>query len=152
MLVCFHLSSCALLMLCLLLLVACVPLVECARLVERALGVRHGFNKTTPATFIKDMIKSLLLGALFGPPLIVALLAIIEWGGGHNAALLCEHIPADSKSLGTFSSIKHTSRCITCSITHSTTAEDDRISSTLCLSTLCLSTLCLSALWSFTLS
>jgi STE24 endopeptidase len=36
---------------------------------------KFGFNKTTPAIFIKDMIKGLLLGVLIGAPL----LALILW-------------------------------------------------------------------------
>ncbi|MBP7948134.1 MAG: M48 family metallopeptidase [Verrucomicrobiales bacterium] len=35
---------------------------------------KYGFNKTTPATFIADRIKGLLLGALLGLPLLALLL------------------------------------------------------------------------------
>lgn len=42
---------------------------------------RFGFNKTTPATFLADLIKGLLLGLLLGGPLLAALLALFESGG-----------------------------------------------------------------------
>ena len=42
---------------------------------------RYGFNKTTPETFIADMLKGLLLGALLGAPLLAAILALFEITG-----------------------------------------------------------------------
>ncbi|ARM30593.1 M48 family metallopeptidase [Prosthecochloris sp. HL-130-GSB] len=42
---------------------------------------RFGFNKTTPATFFADMIKSLLLGVALGGPVIAALLWFFEHSG-----------------------------------------------------------------------
>src|ERR1041385_7429133 len=42
---------------------------------------RFGFNKTTPATFIKDMIKGLLLGIVIGGPLLFVILAFFEYAG-----------------------------------------------------------------------
>jgi len=48
---------------------------------------RFGFNKTTPATFIKDIIKSLLLSLLLGGPLLAGILALL--GTGSMAWLYC---------------------------------------------------------------
>lgn len=47
----------------------------------RTFGVEteFGFNKTTPATFIKDRIKGLALSALLGLPLVALLLWFFEW-------------------------------------------------------------------------
>jgi STE24 endopeptidase len=42
---------------------------------------RFGFNKTTPATFITDRIKSLLLSILLGAPLLAGIIAFFEFGG-----------------------------------------------------------------------
>ena len=42
---------------------------------------RFGFNKTTPATFIKDLIKGLLLGIVIGGPLLFVILAFFEYAG-----------------------------------------------------------------------
>lgn len=39
---------------------------------------RFGFNRTTPRTFIVDILKSLLLAALLGGPLAAAVLAIFQ--------------------------------------------------------------------------
>lgn len=42
---------------------------------------KHGFNKTTVQTWILDFIKSNVLSAVLGLPLIAALLKIIQWSG-----------------------------------------------------------------------
>lgn len=42
---------------------------------------RFGFNKTTPATFAGDQVKSLLLSALLGGPLLALVLAILQHAG-----------------------------------------------------------------------
>ena len=39
---------------------------------------KHGFNKTTPKTFVGDQIKGLLIGAVLGLPLIALLLWVFE--------------------------------------------------------------------------
>lgn len=39
---------------------------------------KYGFNKTTPKTFVLDMIKSLLLGAIIGLPLMALLIWIFD--------------------------------------------------------------------------
>ncbi len=44
---------------------------------------RFGFNKTTPATYILDLLKGLLLAVLLGVPLLAAILAFFEYGGPH---------------------------------------------------------------------
>ena len=49
---------------------------------------RYGFNKTTPATFIADHVKGLLLAAVLGGPLLACILAIFELAGS-NAWLFC---------------------------------------------------------------
>lgn len=42
---------------------------------------RHGFNKTTLATFVKDTLMSLALTSVIGAPVLVVLLKLIKWGG-----------------------------------------------------------------------
>ena len=49
---------------------------------------RYGFNKTTPATFIADRIKGLLLAAALGGPLLACIFAIFEQAGP-GAWLFC---------------------------------------------------------------
>lgn len=40
---------------------------------------RFGFNKTTPKTFVADMVKGLLLGILLGGPLLAGILAFFTY-------------------------------------------------------------------------
>ena len=42
---------------------------------------RFGFNKTTPKTFVLDLLKSLLLGILLGGPLLLGVLAFFQYAG-----------------------------------------------------------------------
>jgi len=42
---------------------------------------RFGFNKTTPATFIFDLIKGLLLAVVLGGPLLIGVLAFFQYTG-----------------------------------------------------------------------
>ena len=42
---------------------------------------RFGFNKTTPKTFVMDLLKGLLLGALIGLPLLAGILAFFMYAG-----------------------------------------------------------------------
>jgi STE24 endopeptidase len=42
---------------------------------------RFGFNKTTPATFLTDTLKGVLLGVLIGVPLLAGILAFFEYAG-----------------------------------------------------------------------
>ena len=42
---------------------------------------RFGFNKTTPKTFISDLLKGLLLGAVIGLPLLAGILAFFMFTG-----------------------------------------------------------------------
>jgi STE24 endopeptidase len=42
---------------------------------------RHGFNRTRPALFLFDMAKGLLLGALLGTPLLLAIFWFVESTG-----------------------------------------------------------------------
>jgi len=49
---------------------------------------RFGFNRTTPGTFISDMLKGLGLAVLLGGPLLAGVLAIFEYGGAY-AWLYC---------------------------------------------------------------
>jgi STE24 endopeptidase len=45
------------------------------------LEARFGFNRTTPALFVADMAKGLLLATLLGGPLLLAMLALMERAG-----------------------------------------------------------------------
>lgn len=49
---------------------------------------RFGFNKTTPVTFVVDLLKGLLLAVLLGGPLLAGLLFLLEKTGA-NAWLYC---------------------------------------------------------------
>jgi STE24 endopeptidase len=45
------------------------------------LEARFGFNRTTPALFIADLAKGLLLSVLLGGPLLLAMLALMQHAG-----------------------------------------------------------------------
>jgi STE24 endopeptidase len=49
----------------------------------RCFGIeqRFGFNRMTPALFVADVLKSALLGAILGLPLLLAVLALMRAGG-----------------------------------------------------------------------
>ena len=49
---------------------------------------KFGFNKTTPKTFILDMLKALVLGIVLGGPLLAALLFFFDYAGAY-AWLYC---------------------------------------------------------------
>ena len=42
---------------------------------------RYGFNRTTPATFVADLLKDLLLALVLGGALLIVVLAFFEWAG-----------------------------------------------------------------------
>lgn len=42
---------------------------------------RFGFNRTTPKTFVLDLLKSLLLGIFLGGPLLLGVLAFFQYAG-----------------------------------------------------------------------
>ncbi len=42
---------------------------------------RFGFNRTTPAVYVADLLKGLLLGVLLGGPLLLAILWLMEHAG-----------------------------------------------------------------------
>jgi STE24 endopeptidase len=42
---------------------------------------RFGFNRQTPALFVADLLKSLLLGVLLGGPLVIGAILLMENGG-----------------------------------------------------------------------
>ncbi len=50
--------------------------------------VRFGFNRTTPAIFVSDSLKGLLLTLILGGTLIAGILFFFEWAGS-NAWLWC---------------------------------------------------------------
>ncbi|KAG8044253.1 hypothetical protein GUJ93_ZPchr0136g33676 [Zizania palustris] len=49
---------------------------------------KHGFNKQTIWLFIRDMIKGILLSILFGPPMVAAIIIIVQNGGPYLAIYL----------------------------------------------------------------
>ncbi|KAL5718685.1 Ste24 endopeptidase [Ranunculus cassubicifolius] len=49
---------------------------------------RHGFNKQTVWLFFKDIIKGLFLSALLGPPVMAAIILIVQKGGPYLAIYL----------------------------------------------------------------
>jgi STE24 endopeptidase len=42
---------------------------------------RFGFNRTSPGTFVLDLLKGLAVGAVIGIPLTIGFLALLEYGG-----------------------------------------------------------------------
>ncbi|KIJ40265.1 hypothetical protein M422DRAFT_32316 [Sphaerobolus stellatus SS14] len=42
---------------------------------------KHGFNKTTPWTFVTDIVKGWFVGLIIGGPFLAAFLAIVRWAG-----------------------------------------------------------------------
>ncbi|KAA1475322.1 hypothetical protein DENSPDRAFT_932277 [Dentipellis sp. KUC8613] len=42
---------------------------------------QHGFNKTTPALYVADLLKGWAIGFVLGAPLLAAFLYIFEWAG-----------------------------------------------------------------------
>ncbi|KAK7394726.1 hypothetical protein VNO78_15261 [Psophocarpus tetragonolobus] len=49
---------------------------------------RHGFNKQTPWLFFRDMIKGILLSVIIGPPIVAAIIVIVQKGGPYLAIYL----------------------------------------------------------------
>ncbi|GJV45283.1 CAAX prenyl protease 1 [Tanacetum coccineum] len=49
---------------------------------------RHGFNKQTFWLFIRDMIKGMFLGVIIGPPIVAAIILIVQKGGPYLAIYL----------------------------------------------------------------
>jgi len=42
---------------------------------------KHGFNKTTPALFVADLLKTALLSAVLGSPFLAGFLWVFKWAG-----------------------------------------------------------------------
>ncbi|KAK3009395.1 hypothetical protein RJ639_014658 [Escallonia herrerae] len=49
---------------------------------------RHGFNKQTVWLFFRDMIKGIVLALLIGPPIVAAIVVIVQKGGPYLAIYL----------------------------------------------------------------
>ncbi|KAG5092666.1 hypothetical protein JHK82_051444 [Glycine max] len=49
---------------------------------------RHGFNKQTPWLFFRDMIKGIFLSVIIGPPIVAAIIVIVQKGGPYLAIYL----------------------------------------------------------------
>jgi STE24 endopeptidase len=49
---------------------------------------RHGFNKQTIWLFIKDMVKGIVIAALIGPPIVAAIIVIVQKSGPYSAIYL----------------------------------------------------------------
>jgi STE24 endopeptidase len=49
---------------------------------------RHGFNKQTIWIFIRDMIKGIFLSIILGPPIVAAIIYIVQIGGPYLAIYL----------------------------------------------------------------
>ncbi|CAJ2671271.1 CAAX prenyl protease 1 homolog [Trifolium pratense] len=49
---------------------------------------RHGFNKQTPWLFFRDMIKGIFLSIIIGPPIVAAIIVIVQKGGPYLAIYL----------------------------------------------------------------
>lgn len=42
---------------------------------------QYGFNRQSVGLYAKDMVKSLVLKAVLGLPLVAAIIALVQWGG-----------------------------------------------------------------------
>ena len=42
---------------------------------------RHGFNKQTLSTFATDLVKQIILTALFGAAVVTAVIKVVAWAG-----------------------------------------------------------------------
>ncbi|KAI3980015.1 hypothetical protein MKX01_042669, partial [Papaver californicum] len=49
---------------------------------------RHGINKQTLALFFKDQLKIILLSVIIGPPIVAAIIYIVQIGGPYLAIYL----------------------------------------------------------------
>ncbi|KAK1412222.1 hypothetical protein QVD17_33289 [Tagetes erecta] len=49
---------------------------------------RHGFNKQTVWLFFRDMIKGMILAIVIGPPIVAAIILIVQKGGPYLAIYL----------------------------------------------------------------
>ncbi|CAN7009482.1 CAAX prenyl protease 1 homolog isoform X2 [Brassica rapa] len=49
---------------------------------------RHGFNKQTIWMFIRDMLKGILLSVILAPPIVAAIIVIVQKGGPYLAIYL----------------------------------------------------------------
>ncbi|KAL1540138.1 CAAX prenyl protease 1 [Salvia divinorum] len=49
---------------------------------------RHGFNKQTLLLFFRDMIKGIILAIVIGPPIVAAIIYIVQKGGPYLAIYL----------------------------------------------------------------
>ncbi|XP_022855877.1 CAAX prenyl protease 1 homolog [Olea europaea var. sylvestris] len=49
---------------------------------------RHGFNKQTIWLFFRDMIKGIVLSVVIGPPIVAAIIVIVQKGGPYLAIYL----------------------------------------------------------------
>ncbi|KAL0347794.1 UNVERIFIED_CONTAM: CAAX prenyl protease 1 [Sesamum calycinum] len=49
---------------------------------------RHGFNKQTIWLFFRDMIKGIVLAIVIGPPIVAAIIIIVQKGGPYLAIYL----------------------------------------------------------------
>ncbi|XP_031114189.1 CAAX prenyl protease 1 homolog [Ipomoea triloba] len=49
---------------------------------------RHGFNKQTIWLFFRDMIKSIIVAVVIGPPIVAAIILIVQKGGPYLAIYL----------------------------------------------------------------
>lgn len=44
---------------------------------------KHGFNKTSPKTFVTDIFKGWAVGFAIGAPFLSVFLTIFNWAGDH---------------------------------------------------------------------
>ncbi|KIP07880.1 hypothetical protein PHLGIDRAFT_19080 [Phlebiopsis gigantea 11061_1 CR5-6] len=62
-------------------LASSVPLLPLSIYQTFVLEEKHGFNKTTPALFITDMVKGWMLAIVIGAPFLSAFLYVFKWAG-----------------------------------------------------------------------
>ncbi|KAJ4956960.1 hypothetical protein NE237_013743 [Protea cynaroides] len=52
------------------------------------LEARHGFNKQTISLFFRDLVKGICLSIILGPPIVAAIIVIVQKGGPYLAIYL----------------------------------------------------------------
>ena len=60
---------------------------------------KHGFNKTTPALFLTDLLKSWAVGFVIGAPFLAGFLAVFKWAGSRFVPWLMAFLIAASNRL-----------------------------------------------------
>lgn len=64
-----------------LFVISSIPSIPLSAYQTFVLEEKHGFNKTTPALFVTDLLKSWAIGFVIGMPFLAAFLYVFGWAG-----------------------------------------------------------------------